>query len=201
MIYNLPFFKNGNWLEKNVIGNWQFAPSYTFQSPEFATVQSGQDSNRNGDSAGDRTIFNPKGASGTGSDVIALTAQSGPNNGDVVAYQAIDPNAQYIVAGLGALATSRRNTLALPHINNFDFAVLKRFNFTERTSFELSAQASNVFNHAQYLPGYISDVAPLGFTGTNVLTMLIPGTSAFNQPKSVFTNHPRQMVLVAKFNF
>jgi len=119
----------------------------------------------------------------------------------VVAYQAIDPNAQYIVAGPGALTTTRRNTLALPHINNFDFAIVKRFNFTERTSFEFSAQASNVFNHAQYLPGYISDVAPLSFTGTNVLTMLIPGTSAFNTPKSVFTNHPRNMLLVAKFNF
>ena len=200
LLYNLPFFQSGNWFQKNIIGNWEFAPSYTFQSPEFATVQSGQDSNRNGDSAGDRTIFNPHGVSGTGSDVIPLT-QSAALGGDVVAYQAIDPNAQYIVAGPGALTTTRRNTLALPHINNFDFAIVKRFNFTERTSFEFSAQASNVFNHAQYLPGYISDVAPLSFTGTNVLTMLIPGTSAFNTPKSVFTNHPRNMLLVAKFNF
>jgi hypothetical protein len=87
------------------------------------------------------------------------------------------------------------------HINNFDFAIVKKINFTEHTSFEFSAQASNVLNHAQYLPGYISDVAPLSFTGTNVLTMLIPGTPAFNQPKSVFTNHPRNMLLVAKFNF
>jgi hypothetical protein len=197
LLYNLPFFQSGNWFQKNIIGNWEFAPSYTFQSPEFATVQSGGDSNMNGDSAGDRTIFNPHGVSGTGSDVTALTN----TGGDVVAYQAIDPNAQYIIAGPGALATSRRNTLALPHINNFDFAILKRFNFTERTSFEFSAQASNVFNHAQYLPGYISDVAPLSFTGTNVLTMLIPGTSAFNTPRSVFTNHPRNLLLVAKFNF
>jgi hypothetical protein len=91
--------------------------------------------------------------------------------------------------------------LALPHTNNFDFSILKRVNFTEHTSVEFSAQASNLFNHPQYLPGYISDVAPLSFTGTNVLTMEIPGSPTFNQPKAVFTNHPREMVLVAKFNF
>jgi hypothetical protein len=220
IIYNMPFFKGGNWLEKNIIGNWELAPSYTFQSPEFATVQSGGDSNLNGDSAGDRTVFNPAGIGQTGSDVMPLCtssltgvndpdtgvqavcgAPSGASDPYLVAYQALDPSARYIVAGAGALATTRRNTLPLPHINNFDFAILKRINFTEHTSFEFSAQASNVFNHAQYLPGYISDVAPLSFTGSNVLTMLIPGTTAFNQPQGVFTNHPRQMVLVAKFNF
>ena len=28
---------------KNIVGNWQFSPIYTFQSPEYATVQSGTD--------------------------------------------------------------------------------------------------------------------------------------------------------------
>ena len=50
---------------KNIVGNWQFAPIYTFQSPEYATVQSGDDSNLNGDCAGDRAIFNPAGVPGT----------------------------------------------------------------------------------------------------------------------------------------
>ena len=39
-IYDLPFFKNSNWMMKNLVGNWQFAPIYTFESPEYATVQS-----------------------------------------------------------------------------------------------------------------------------------------------------------------
>lgn len=89
----------------------------------------------------------------------------------------------------------------MPHISNFDFSILKRVNFSDRTSFEFQAQMLNLFNHAQYLPGYISDVAPLGFTGSNVLAMLEPSTSTFNQPKAVFTNHPRQMVLGLKLNF
>ena len=52
--YDLPFFKNDNWFMKNIVGNWQFSPIYTFQSPEYATVQTGADSNLNGDSAPDR---------------------------------------------------------------------------------------------------------------------------------------------------
>ena len=46
---------------KNVVGNWTFAGTYTYQSPEFATVQSGVDSNLNNDAVGDRTIINPAG--------------------------------------------------------------------------------------------------------------------------------------------
>ncbi len=62
MLYDLPFYKNsGNWFLKNVVSNWQLAPIYTFESPEYGTVQSNMDANGNGDAAGDRAIFNPFG--------------------------------------------------------------------------------------------------------------------------------------------
>src|SRR6185312_10793124 len=70
--YQAPWFKHGNWLARNIIGNWTFAPVYTYESPEWATVQSQVDSNLNGDTAGDRAVFNPNGVPGTGSDVTAL---------------------------------------------------------------------------------------------------------------------------------
>ena len=49
-IYDFKPFPNGNWMMKNVIGNWNVSATYTYQSPEYATVQSGVDSNLNGDS-------------------------------------------------------------------------------------------------------------------------------------------------------
>jgi hypothetical protein len=58
-----------------------------------------------------------------------------------------------------------------------------------------------VLNHAQPLPGYISDVQPIGYTGSNVLNILIPSSPGFNDAKSVFSNHPRNVVLVLKYNF
>ena len=63
-VYDLPFFKNANFLMKNLVGNWEIAPSYTFQSPQYTTVQSTVDSNLNNDSAGDRVFINPNGVKG-----------------------------------------------------------------------------------------------------------------------------------------
>ncbi len=83
-IYNVPFFKgSSNWMAKNLLGNWELAPQWQLQSPEFYTPQSsgptgdpncavvtanvpctlggGQDANQNGDAAPDRTIFNKSG--------------------------------------------------------------------------------------------------------------------------------------------
>jgi len=198
VLYDLPFYKNSsNWMMKNIVGNWQFTPIYTFQSPEYATVQSGVDSNLNGDSAPDRAIYNPAGIAGTGSGVTALKNTIG----DTVAYLANNPTAQYIVAGSGALATSAKNTLATPHINNWDFSIIKRVNITERQALEFNFQATNIFNHAQYVPGYISDVAPIGYTSGEVTNLLRPTAATFNNPQAVFSNHPRNVVLVLKYIF
>jgi hypothetical protein len=211
--YDLPFFKNAGWALKNALGNWQLSQVYTFQSPEYATVQSGADTNLNGDTAGDRAIFNPAGVPGTGSDVTPLCTSALPTGVDcgssdsrpfLVGYAAVNPNAQYIVAGPGSRATISRNTLALPHVNNWDFGLMKRITLTERQSLQFQFQATNLFNHAQYLPGNISDVSPLtniSFTGANVLATLEPNSPSFNKPQSVWSNHPRNVVLVLKYNF
>ena len=197
-IYDVPFYKSSsNWMMKNVVGNWEIAPIYTFQSPEYATCQSGVDSNLNGDSAPDRCIYNPAGGLNTTSGVTALTNSSG----GTVAYLVTDPTAQYIKAGPGAFATTPRNTLAAPHINNVDLTFLKRLNITERQVIEFQFQATNIFNHAQYVPGYISDVAPLGYTGGNVRSVLLAGDPTFNNWASAFSNHPRNLVLVLKYSF
>ena len=196
VIYDLPFFKNSGWFQKNIVGNWEFAPVYTFQSPEYATVQNGVDSNLNGDAAGDRAIFNPAGVPGTGSGVTALTNTAG----ETVAYLANNPNAQYIQAQMGAMGNVSRNTLALPHTNNWDMTIVKRLNITERQSFEFQAQALNVFNHAQYVPGSLNQINSIGYTG-NEVNDLRPQSPLFNQPNQFFSNQPRTMQLVLKYSF
>ena len=97
--------------------------------------------------------------------------------GDQVAYLADDPSAYYVAAGKYALANDRRNTLAMPHTNNFDLSVVKRVNITETQNVEFQAQFLNFFNHAQNLPGAISDVVPFALcTVPSVLGMLIPSS-------------------------
>ncbi len=198
LIYDAPWFASrSNYFLKNVVGNWEIAPIYTYESPEYYTVQSGLDSNLNTDSAPDRTIINPSGAANTGSGVTALTNSAG----DVVGYLANDPSARYIVAGKGALSNGGRNTLAGNPINNWDLTALKRFSVTERFKIEFQVQALNVFNHSQFIPGSIDDVASIGQAGSAIRSFLTPGSALFNRPDQVFSSQPRTVQLTAKVTF
>ena len=215
MVYDLPYFKSGNWFRKNVLGNWLFSPVYTYESPEFVTVQSTQDSNLNGDPAGDRAIFNPSGLRGQGGDVAALMNTAG----DIVAYQALMPDGvtpcasnrqcpQFIRAGIGALSTLGRNTLATRPTNNLDVGAYKDLNVTERVKFRFGAQFANVFNHPQYIPGVfpgqglgVNDVNSFNTFGSNYQSYLTPGNANFNVPKSVFASAARTIAVVGKISF
>jgi Carboxypeptidase regulatory-like domain len=216
-VYDLPFFKNGNWLMRNIVGNWSFSPIYTYESPQWATIQSATDSNLNGDSAGDRVILNPAGARGTGSGVTPLltTNSCAPDDGDcldahTVGYAAENPNARYIVAGPGALATVGRNTLATEPTNDFSLGTYKDIGITERFRFRFGAQFANLLNHPQYIPGSnpgqglgVNDVTSFltGPNSSSYLNYLTPGNAIFNNPKGVFASNARSIALVAKFTF
>ncbi len=197
IVYDFQVFRNRNWFMKNLVANWEFAPIYTFQTGTLATVQSQQDSNLNQDSFTDRAVLNPSGIEGVGTGVTALKNSAG----QTVAYQAINPNAQYIQAGIGVYPNAGRNTLQLRPIDNLDFTVVKRFSFSDRYKLEFQGQFSNTLNHPQYTGGYINDVRPLGFTGNTVRSFLNPANSTFNQPDQAFSSNPRVITVVAKFTF
>jgi hypothetical protein len=219
LIYDVPFFKkDSNWFKKNVVGNWELAPVYTFQSPEYVTPQSGYDANLNGDSAPDRTIINPNGVGTTGSGVNPLFNTAGQlvawctcdTNNAALAFdpniwgfdpQATNPNAKYIQAGFGTIATGARNSIPLPRTNNWDMTVVKRFSIKESMNVEFQAQALNVFNHAQYVPGSLNQINSIGFTGANTLAFVRANSPAFANPQVAFSNQPRAMQLALKFTF
>jgi hypothetical protein len=120
--------------------------------------------------------------------------------GNVVGYKALDPTARYVQAGYGALANVGRSTLQLHPINDIDITALKRFTITERFKVEFQAQAFNLFNHPQYVGGFINDIAPLGFTGSQ-RNVLIPADSSFNNPSSQFVSNARTLQLGLKIYF
>jgi len=210
-IYDVPWQKHGNWFMKNMVGNWQFAPIYTYETGEWADVQSGVDSNLNGDTAGDRAIFNPGGVPGTGSGVTALCTSAKPSTvacGStasrpfLVGYLATNGNAQYITAQIGALATAGRNSVQVPPIDNVDLSIIKRFGITERINFEFGANFQNLFNHPQYVAGLINDVASFGnTTGAARSSFLNPADPDFLNPKSVFSSNSRTIGLLMKIKF
>ena len=197
LIYDLPFFKGSNWAMKNLVGNWEIAPIYTFESPEYATVQSTVDTNQNGDSAGDRTIINTAGTDGVGSGVRALKNTAGAT----VAYVALKPGARYITAGVGARATAGRNTLPTRRINNWDLSLVKRFAYHERFKFEAQGQFLNAWNHPQFTPGILNQINSFGQSGSGVLNYLNPANPKFNNPEATFNSNARTLQLTAKFIF
>lgn len=213
IIYDLPFFKHSNWFLKNLASNWELAPIYTYQSPEFGTPQSGVDTNMNGDSAPDRVIVNRSGVHGTGSGVTSLYSPARASlcgkddkgnvitqcSANLVAYAAVNPNAYYITASTGAYASDGRNSLGIRPIDDLDLTAVKRINFTERYAFEFQAQAFNALNHPQFLSGKINTIDSAGDTSST--NFLRPSNAQFNQPDKVFSSNSRTLQLTAKFIF
>jgi hypothetical protein len=202
-IYDFKPFSHRSWPLRNLAGNWNIAFTYTYQSPEYATVQSGVDSNLNNDSAADRTIINPNGVAGTGSGVTGYDRNGNAipvsaNSNLVVAYVVNNPNARYIVAGYGAFANAGRNTLPLSPVNNIDASLRKVFSVTERSRFEIGAQFYNLLNHPQFAGGYTDDIALSKALSRN---FLIPSDPTFGQYQKYFASNSRFIQVLARFTF
>jgi len=198
VLYDTPWYKGSkNWFLKNVVGNWEIAPIYTYQTGNWFTVQSGTDSNLNGDSGGDRAAVNAGGNPLIGSGTTALKNSAG----DTVAFLINNPAAGYVTTPKGALGTAGRNTERLNSTNNFDATFAKSISFKENARFQFAARFYNVFNHPQYVGGYLSDVTPIGFTQTVVHNFTIPSTSVFHMPSQAFPSNPRSITLSAKITF
>jgi len=199
-------FRSRSWLLRNGVGNWNFSLTYTYESPEYATVQSGVDSNLNGDSVSDRAIVNPAGNPLIGSGVNGIDKNGNVTTtaSAIVAYVAKNPNAGYIVAGAGALANGGRNTFPLDPINNFDVSVKKRISVGERVKVELGFQAFNLLNHPQFTAGYIDDVFQSKNTNRN---FLIPSNASFGQyggfspGRGFLSSNARYGQIMAKITF
>lgn len=218
VLYDIPYFKHSNWLMKNLAGNWLVAPIYTYESPEYITVTSGTNSNLNGDAGGiSRTIINPNVSSsvnhannnGIGSGVFTVYSSTLSSKctppattcaANTVGYVAKNPNAYYVVAGQGTLPNAERNTLPGLPINNFSMSATKRITFFDRYGIEFQAQAFNLFNHAQYVPGQIDQIGSTSTAGAGT-GYLTAGNAAFNLPGKEWSAHARSLQLSGKFTF
>jgi hypothetical protein len=205
MIYEVPWFAKSSGLTKFLLGGFNLAGTYTYETGERITVRSGNDANLNGDNAGDRAIFNPSGTEGVGSGVTPLCRGTGNCSavgaGPVVAYVANNPNARYIQTGAGAESNIGRNTFLLPPINNFDISLFKNFRIGESKYFQIRADFFNAFNHPQYVPGSVNSVDPVNTTGLTTLNQVTPLTPDFLNPSAVLSSNPRVIQLAARFNF
>jgi hypothetical protein len=199
MLYELPLFRHSNWLVRNLVGNWEVAPIYTYQTGTLVTPFSGNiDANLNGDPAGDRVLVNPAGNPALGSALRPLTNSAGYT----VGYLVENPRAGYIQGQPGVRVNGGRNLEHLPPIDDVDLTIQKRINLTEQCAVEFSARIFNLLNHPQYVAGYINDVQPFSYaTGPAVDNYLNPSTSSFLRPDQAFSSNPRSIQLALKLSF
>jgi len=149
-VWDLPFFKHPG-LTNKVLGGWEFSGIASFQTgTPFSVIVSSDNAgvaNGIGSSAFADTVGNPRAGVTQVPFCSAFpgltTCQLGP--------QIYNPNA-YATPRALTFGDSGRNSLTNPHWTNFDMALFKNFNITERVSFEFRAEAFNVFNHTQWLP-------------------------------------------------
>ncbi len=216
--YDLPFFnKDKNPYLRAALGGWSINGIFQAQSGQPITVLSGIDSNLNGDAAGDRAILNPNGAAGTSSRVCPLNAQGqfltagsffgpgsvttdinqcqigayGPTN--AVAYLVVNPNAQFIQTGYGAMSNVGRNTFRTKGFNQTDVVLLKntRFGTDGRFNFQIGAEIIDLFNQR---PRTISGV------GATTAAFGTAGNASFND-YSIGAFDGRKITMRAKFIF
>ena len=165
-VYDFPNVHSENRFVRGLAHNWEWSGTYLAQSGQPVTPLSNVDANDNGDGAGDRTIINPAGVGLTGT-----TAQEVCNDGaggatriitatsaacassNVVGYVAVNSNARFVQAGLGALANAGRNTVSTPGFNIWNMSLFKTMKFTERTSVQFRFQTFDTFNHQNYSLG------------------------------------------------
>ena len=200
-LYDVPWFHGDkNWLKRNILGNFQFSGTFTGESGELATPQSGVDANLNDDSAGDRVVINPNGGfKNSSSNVTPLNATSGAWAGQTVAYLAQNPYALYIKAASGMYANSGRNILQMPGICNFDLNAVKSFSIRERSKLELRVDLYNGFNHPQYTAGTVNNINQTTHAG--LTPPLVPGNALFDDWNQVLSSNPRVVQVGAKIVF
>jgi outer membrane receptor protein involved in Fe transport len=162
--YDLPDFAKGNNVTRYFLNGWQYNGTVLMQGGQPVTLQSGIDANGNGDSAGDRALFNPAGTADIGSTtnfvclnpgtgVTSITASTGAcagGNANIIGYVAANSAARYVAAREGTLTNIGRNTFTSPGLHVWNMSIFKNTSITERFRLQFRAEAFNVFNHRNF---------------------------------------------------
>jgi hypothetical protein len=209
-LYDMPRVNSERALVRRILHGWTVSGSYLLQSGQPVTIQSGVDSNGNGDPDTDRAILNPNGAEGVGSLVDrvcrdALTDATSINPScaaqNTVGYVASNPNARYIQAGAGAVSNLGRNTFSSPRINVFNVAILKEDAVDERIHMRIRLEMFNALNHPNFTIGNLS-VFPSGTNALNQGYASLTGvpTGTFLNSR-IFNGGGRQLQLSLRFSY
>ncbi|MBI1356958.1 MAG: hypothetical protein GC160_21670 [Acidobacteria bacterium] len=180
----------------DIIANLSVMGTYTYMSHISAPLVSSLDTSLSGAGMSAAIFENPDGTPGVSSGVDPIRN----NLGQIVAYQATNPNARYVRGGLGSYSTGQ-SYIGLNPVQNFDVAASKKFTFMERTTFELRAEAYNVLNHRQITGVGLHGFLPPNLLGSSTPSQLVPGSSNFGNLGSLYSSNPRRLQFALRVTF
>ena len=159
-VWQLPIGKGKRFLDRagwvgQVLGNWQTSGVVSLQSGFPFTVQSGQDFSNTGtlNARPDRTC------NGAGNRTVDSWY-------DTSCFTTVALNAA-LTSGQPRFGNSGRNILTGPGTDNWDLALLKDFQLTERFKLEFRSEFFNSLNHARFgYPGGIVGSPTMGVITT-----------------------------------
>ena len=144
-VYALPFFEKSLGLAHQLLGGWQVSGIITLQSGQFVNI-----------SGGSRAATSPSNGYGTNLDLVGdwrdvpggQSATPVFQNGVYVSGGWINRNA--FVPRTGLIGNVPRNLIELPGSENFNLALMKKVQLTERFRLQLRGEVFNLFNHPNF---------------------------------------------------
>ena len=88
----------------------------------------------------------------------------------------------------------------MPGLRSIDGTVSKAFRLDERRNLKFRIDAINIFNHPQYVPGYINSVR-YNDKYTDARDYLIPGNARFQKWDQIFPSNARSVQLALRYTF
>jgi hypothetical protein len=185
-VYQLPFGRGKkfaatiNRAADLAVGGWQLSGITTFQTG-FPFGISGAD---------------PLGLDGSSAQRGSYVPGCKIHSDLTLPFQRLNPNC-FVNPGLGEYGNTGRNFLRQPGINNWDMAIGKDFNFTERIRFLFKMDTFNTFNHHQYA-GDVNGLIVAGSGGNEVISNSV-GSATFGQINGA--SSPRILQFSGKIQF
>jgi Carboxypeptidase regulatory-like domain/TonB dependent receptor len=162
-IYEFPNLVTESGMLKTLLHGWQWNGTYLAQTGPPVSLLANADANANGDAAGDRGILNPGGIANVGTAVNLVCVGAGGTtsnalidvgcaggSANVAGYLALNPNARYVKAEVGAFPTLGRNSFGSPGINIWNMGLFKNTKLTERATLQFRVDTFNTFNHRNF---------------------------------------------------
>jgi hypothetical protein len=170
----------------SIMGTVTYARGSRF--PLFSTVDTGMIGG-----VGTGLFVNTGGTPGTATGVTPLTNSSG----QIVAFEAANPNAQFVSGAPGTLSAIHPNR-RLGDTRNIDLSIVKRFAIPERAKLEVRGDAYNLIGHPQFtgLP-----VSTLGSPLVVTPSFLVPQSPLFGNLNGTLSGNPRIIQLAVRVMF